>query len=156
MDCSSLTEIILPEGFREIYGYYVFSNCTSVTRIVLPSTLRNYGIYAFQGTSGDLEINSDIVATDNYYGAFERWTGKNAKLSDNVNTIGLKAFANSSLTNITFGSGLKTIDDSAFLFSKKHFAGFSLYRSNNRMRLKTTLISRRNIHGSLCFHCGFR
>lgn len=118
LDCSSLTEIILPEGFREIYGYYVFSNCTSVTRIVLPSTLRNYGIYAFQGTSGDLEINSDIVATDNYYGAFERWTGKNAKLSDNVNTIGLKAFANSSLTNITFGSGLKTIDDSAFLFSK--------------------------------------
>lgn len=118
LDCSSLTEIILPEGFREISGYYVFSNCTSVTKIVLPSTLRNYGKYAFQGTSGDLEINSDIVATDNSYGAFERWTGHNAKLSDNVSIIGLNAFANSSLTNITWGKGLKTIGDNAFLFSK--------------------------------------
>lgn len=50
--CSSLKEVVLPEGFKvfesdRTYGGYTFRNCSSLKRISLPSTLQELGTSTF-------------------------------------------------------------------------------------------------------------
>jgi hypothetical protein len=44
--CTSLQHITLPEGLKEL-GHGAFDGCTSLQEITLPSTLRQLGIFAF-------------------------------------------------------------------------------------------------------------
>lgn len=92
-DCTSLLDIVIPEGIKYIFGYS-FSGCSSLKNISLPSTLKNIYDYAFYGCTG---ITSDIV------------------IPGSVSTISKYAFANCNVEgNIILGEGVTTIERNAF------------------------------------------
>ncbi|MBE5747485.1 MAG: leucine-rich repeat domain-containing protein [Clostridiales bacterium] len=53
--CSSLTEIVIPEGVTSI-GDGAFRGCTSLTSVVIPERVTSIGGYAFYGCSSLTEI----------------------------------------------------------------------------------------------------
>ncbi|MBQ7912632.1 MAG: leucine-rich repeat protein [Clostridia bacterium] len=91
-DCSSLTEIVLPDGVTSI-GNYAFSRCSGLTEIVIPDSVTSIGDDAFKVCSSLTEI----------------------VIPDSVKSIGSSAFqACSSLTEIVIPGSVKSIGDSAF------------------------------------------
>lgn len=67
-ECTSLTEIILPDKLWYIESG-AFMNCSSLAEVILPDSLTNVGQYAFVGTALTKIVIPDSV-TDIGYGAF--------------------------------------------------------------------------------------
>lgn len=88
---TALTSIVIPASVKEI-GYGAFANCASLSSVTLGS-----GVTEIQrSTFGGCSALSDIDLSNIVY-------------------IGANAFAESGLTSVTFGSGLKEISDGAFM-----------------------------------------
>lgn len=116
--CSNLDSIALPEGTVEI-GAYAFGNSSSanaIRSVTIPSTVTKIGKYAFSGLVLDrFEFQSgDAASLEIGEYAFSKVTGLSDMALTTATTIASNAFANSSLSSVTFGDSLKTIDLAAF------------------------------------------
>ena len=93
-DCSSLTEIKLPDSLTSI-DYWAFKDCSSLTEINFPDSLTSIYGWAFKGCSSLTEIN----------------------FPDSLTYIGDRAFYGcTSLTEINFPDSLTSIDSYAFAY----------------------------------------
>ena len=120
-DCSSLTSITIPNSILYIGGT-AFSGCSSLTSITIPNSILYIEGTPFSGCSSltSVSINSNAVVGigyDSYYNIKDIF-GKQVIeyiIGDSVTQVGSYAFYNcSSLTSITIGSGVKSIEDHAF------------------------------------------
>ena len=115
-DCSSLTEIVIPDSVTSI-GDYAFYNCSGLTEIVIPDSVTSIGNYAFRGcknlTSVTFGETSELISIGSR--AFEDCSGlTEIVIPDSVTSIGNYAFYNcSSLMSISlpFVGGSKTANN---------------------------------------------
>ena len=56
-DCDQMTEIVLPEGLKEIRGERTFVDCRRLKEVQFPATLRLIGFHTFQGCVNLRRIN---------------------------------------------------------------------------------------------------
>ena len=69
-NCTSLTELVLPEGLEEIESS-AFSGCTGLERVDFPATLTTMGYYSFQNCTSLLCARSPI-----------RWAGQRRQAAE--------------------------------------------------------------------------
>jgi hypothetical protein len=69
-DCSSLTNVTIPDGVTSIGGY-AFNNCISLTSITIPDSVVNIGNYAFCNCRSLTSITIPDSVTSIGIGAFE-------------------------------------------------------------------------------------
>ena len=128
-NCSSLTEIVIPDSVTSIGGM-AFYGCDSLTEIVIPDSVTSIGVLAFYGCDSLTEIsvdenNANYKAIDgNLYSKdgkalIQYSIGKTATsftIPDSVTSISSWAFDNcSSLTEIVIPESVTNICSSAFL-----------------------------------------
>ena len=95
-DCTSLKEIIFPEGITRI-GERSFLNCSALQSLYLPDSLEQIEKNAFEGCTGIESIS----------------IGKNLQLFDpNISTV---IFNSPALKHITFREGRESLDGYAFV-----------------------------------------
>lgn len=94
MRCSNLETVVLPEGLEQI-GDQAFYECTSLKSIVIPSTLKNSPGLAFYGCSNLSSVT----------------------FKEGLETIDVKAFAGTALTEVKLPESTKMIDCRAFPIS---------------------------------------
>ncbi len=136
--CSALTEIIIPEGVKELssslfqgcsslakitlpstletIGYNVFDGCSSLSAITLPDGLKSIGSGVFRNCSAIKNISIPNVSS---YELGEMFMGcsslQSVKLPDGIEYFSNLMFAGcSSLTAITVPEGVTRIGDSCF------------------------------------------
>ena len=91
-DCSSLTEITIPNSVTSI-GHYAFHKCRNLTEITIPNSVTSIGSWAFYWCISLTEIT----------------------IPNSVTSIGSSAFREcGSLTNVSIGNSVTEIGDSAF------------------------------------------
>ena len=114
--CTSLKEIVLPEGVTEIWSR-VFQGCTSLQEIILPSSLESIGYSAFQGCTSLQEIVLPSSLTELCATAFEDCTSLHkVVISEGVNEIWRSAFRFcKSLREVVIPLSVKTIHEYAFV-----------------------------------------
>lgn len=106
--CKSAECIILPDSVAEIGGQ-AFKN-SAVRTVYLPPSVRKIPVEAFCGCKLLAKVLTD---TEYYFGNGETECGLNNAFLNNIDEIGTKAFCNTSLKSIFFGSP-KIIGESAF------------------------------------------
>ena len=95
-DCTSLEEVVLPEGMTSI-DEGSFLNCSALQSLYLPDSLERIEKNAFEGCTGIESIS----------------IGKNLRLADpNFSTV---IFNSPSLKHITFREGRESLDGYAFV-----------------------------------------
>ncbi len=113
--CSSLTQIAIPEGVTSI-GERAFNNCSSLTQITIPEGVTSIGDYAFAYCFGlkEITIPEGVTSIGDY--AFTDCSSlKEITIPEGVTSIGEGTFAYcSSLTQITIPEGVTSIGDGAF------------------------------------------
>ena len=114
-DCSSLTQIAIPEGVTSI-GVFAFYDCSSLTQIAIPESVTSIGDYAFSECSSLTQIAIPESVTSIGYGTFDSCSSlKEITIPEGVTSIGEGTFAYcSSLTQITIPEGVTSIGDGAF------------------------------------------
>ena len=123
-NCTSLGQMVLPEGLREIYGGYsswnnsygAFNGCTSLRTVSFPSTLEGIGGSAFYNCTAlrDVEFGDGLkeIGASAFYGCSR--LGE-VSFNEGLTNIYSYAFYNcDALKNLTFPSSLRTIDYHAF------------------------------------------
>ena len=90
-ESANLTSVTIPEGYDRL-GDNAFKGQSKVETFILPSTLKLIGESAFYGCNAM----------------------KSIMLNEGLENIGKQAFVGSGLTNITFPSTLRIINDAAF------------------------------------------
>ncbi|EAY19151.1 surface antigen BspA-like [Trichomonas vaginalis G3] len=130
-DCSNVTEVLLPEGLKEIQNSAFSSN--SIISITIPSTVETIGSNAFSSCS---KLESVIFQEGSNLTSLENsvFSGTNItsfEIPQNVNQIDLKAFDESKLTNITvnLSNNYFTIEDSILFSKNKSILYFSCNKS---------------------------
>ena len=112
-DCTSLTEITIPDGVVTIY-FDTFNNCTSLTSVTIPASVTSIDNSAFSGCSGLTSVtykgtfdpgSSSAAFTDcsKLTSAFYGCSGLTGSLTipSSVTSIGIAAFSScSKLTSI--------------------------------------------------------
>ena len=126
--CSSLTNIIIPEGVISI-GDGAFSECSSLTNIKVDSNNKNYcdidgvlytkditKILQYPAKKNGTQYNIPKGVTSIGRGVFCGCSSlTNITIPEGVTSIGADAFSKcSSLTNITIPKGVTTIEDKTF------------------------------------------
>ena len=99
-DCSSLTEVAIPEGVTSI-GDYAFSNCTGMTSVYLPESLTKIGRYAFNACTSLKKIYWNAVSVVDF------------SYNDNVF---LRAGADGEGIEVVFGDTVEKIPAYAFYY----------------------------------------
>ena len=95
-DCSSLTEIIIPDSVTSI-GEDAFYWCTSLTEIIIPDSVTSIGDSAFYDCTKLTHVT----------------------LGNGVTSIGDRAFYYcDSLTHVTLGNGVTSIGEEAFYYCR--------------------------------------
>ena len=117
--CSSLTEIVIPEGVTSI-GEYAFSGCSSLTEVVIPESVTSIGAWAFSGCSSLTEIVIPEGVTSIGNGAFSGCSSlTKVIIPEGVTLIGEYAFSDcSSLTKITIPNSVSSLGNGAFSYCK--------------------------------------
>ncbi len=107
----ALESVVIPEGIIGIQEN-AFSDCTGLQRVTLPLSLREIGEGAFSGCTALKEITFPETLTA--LSGFNGFTGEGVILPEGLETIGVKAFADSALTQITIPASVHTIEKQAF------------------------------------------
>ena len=114
-NCSSLTDITIPEGVTSI-GNQAFLCCSSLTTITIPEGVTSIGSSAFSDCSGltSIILPEGVTSIGNY--AFSGCISLTTiTIPEGVTSIGVTAFQNcSSLTDITLPESVDYIYDNAF------------------------------------------
>ncbi len=113
-DCTSLTNVIIGSGLREIPSS-AFSGCYSINTVDIGSKTNIIGDYAFSECRSLSSINLSNITTLGYY-SFGGCSGLiSAELGDSLSSIPDEAFDGCiSLRLVKFGSGLTEIGRYAF------------------------------------------
>ena len=113
--CSSLTDIILPEGVTSI-GHQAFVDCRSLTAITIPESVTSIGSSAFHWCRGLTAINIPEGVTSIEHYTFQECSSLTAiTIPEGVTSIGSQAFQDcSSLTDITLPKSVSRIYSNAF------------------------------------------
>lgn len=116
--CSSLQEVILPEGLTTI-GYAAFEQCLAIQKVEMPNTVTSLGAYAFNSCTNMESIHfSDGLTSINDWVCNDCYALKDVHLPIGLTRIRREAFRdNGSLKEIDFPSTLTTIDYLAFYSS---------------------------------------
>lgn len=138
-DCSSLTEINLPQSLKTIeggyvfancsklktinipdsvfdIGYFTFSNCVSLKKIYLPNDILNLSWGVFCGCVNLNEVNIPIYTQEIMNSAFKECKSLNEiNITDGATKIGMEAFSDcTSLASITIPKSVTNIGEYAF------------------------------------------
>lgn len=116
-NCENLTRVTFHEGLQEICNS-AFEDCNRLTgKVVIPSTTKRIGDSAFAKTAiTGLSIKEGSVGIELDGKAFEECAKLGELELNRVTSIGYYCFANNtSITEITFPQGLKTIGNGVFL-----------------------------------------
>ncbi len=114
IDNKTISKVMLPENL-DIIGAYAFCGCSALTEIVFPEGLREIQPWAFQYTSlKEVNIPEGVVSLGE--GAFYNCEqNKYVSFPSTLKTIPNRAFyQNYNLANIFFSEGLETIESDAF------------------------------------------
>lgn len=113
--CTRLNSIIIPEGMTTI-GYRAFSDCSSLTSTIIPSSVTNIANCAFYGCTGELVVNCNVPSSEEKSnGAFAESSFSKVTIGTGVTSIGDNAFWNCSyLTSIIIPESVTSIGNSAF------------------------------------------
>lgn len=113
--CTSLTEIVLKNGVRNI-GKHAFANCQKLKTCDMSETIESIGISAFYGCSllDDITLPDAInLLGDGCFSGCE--SIKEIQLPNNLNSVGANAFEGcKSLRLLKIGSFVKNIGPCAF------------------------------------------
>ncbi len=113
-NCSSLTNIILPEGVTSI-GSHAFSGCESLTLIVIPESVTSIGSHAFSGCESltSIVIPESVTSIGSY--AFSGCESlASIVIPEGVTSIGSYAFSGcKNLTSIVIPERVTSIGESA-------------------------------------------
>lgn len=115
-DCSSLCEITIPNGIKNIEAY-TFSGCTSLENFVIPNTVTTIGDNAFTYCPLAEVIIPNAVTEigDSAFSANDRVTS--VVIPDSVTSLGANLFSScGSLTEVVLGSGCNILPQNAFSF----------------------------------------
>lgn len=137
-DCSSLTNVIIPEGVTSIgsdafsgctglisvtipdsvtqIGDAAFRDCTGLTNVTIPEGITSIGSDAFDGCTGLTSVTIPSSVTSIEWGAFSGCTGlTNVTIPDSVTKIRSWAFSGcTGLTSVTIPNSVTSISDFAF------------------------------------------
>ena len=67
-ECSDMTEVVIPEGIEEIFGWYNFTRCGRLNTLKLPKSLKKIGYWTFEGCTGLKEF--DFARIEGHPGRF--------------------------------------------------------------------------------------
>ncbi len=122
-NCSNLTTIAYSgntRGFKECGGY-VFNGCTMLESFTTPAILVKIGDNAFVNSSvKELTFKKTTTFTEigkNAFKGLRDFAGDGTGrliLPDSVKKIGISAFSNTAITNITLGAGTERVGAMAF------------------------------------------
>ena len=114
-DCDALTTISFPDKLETI-GESAFSGCNNLSGdLVIPDSVKTIGGAAFANDTnltGTLTIGSSVASIGNSAFSGCKFTGT-LSIPDSVTSIGNSAFTNCKFTELSLGSGLTEIGESA-------------------------------------------
>lgn len=113
--CSSLREIVLPEGLQKM-GHHCFYECTALEKIIIPDSVSETGMGCFEGCTSLEEIILPEKLTILPESCFRDCPSlKSIILPQNITDIQKFCFAGcSALSGISFSGNLVSIGDLAF------------------------------------------
>ena len=111
--CDSLTSITLPESVSSL-GKGALARCVSLISVTIPNSITSIKDETFLGSAlQSISLPQSITSIGK--SAFERCSLASVTIPNSVAVIGENAFYNNNkLTSATIGSGIKTINKSAF------------------------------------------
>lgn len=151
--CSSLTEVVIPEGVTKI-GSYAFQACSSLESVVIPEGVTEIGNLAFYYCSSLTEVVIPESVTEIGGSAFQDCPSlTKVVLPESVTEIGSDAFGYcSSLTEVVFeggvpkgfvGSGLSGLPGAPISFPQEYGAEWEVAVSgDNRLTMLEMLVPR--------------
>ena len=119
-NCSTLTEITIPEGVTSI-GLNAFAYCSGLTEITIPEGVTSIGSQAFRDCSNLTEINYNAAAVPDliwnstvFYNAGSNSEGCTVTFGESVKNIPANLFVDANITSVTIGSNVESIGSQAF------------------------------------------
>lgn len=98
--CSSLADIVLPEGVTTI-ARSAFENCTNLKNIIIPNKVTSIEERTFADCSSLVDVTLPSTMTTLEYGAFENCTSlRSVTIPNSVNTVDAPFYGCSSLSDI--------------------------------------------------------
>ncbi len=110
--CSKLASFVIPKNVVEM-GESAFEGCASLVEISLPDGVTTVEKNTFKGCTSLADISLNKV-TEIKESAFEKIGAKMLKKADDLQKIGARAFANSSLVLVRTGANLQWVGSAAF------------------------------------------
>ena len=114
-DCSSLTEVVIPEGITSI-GNAAFAGCSALTEVVIPEGVTSIGYEAFSGCSAlESVVIPEGVTSIGDKTFYDCSSLTKVVIPESVTEIGEWAFSDcSALTEVVIPEGVTEIGKAAF------------------------------------------